>query len=59
MPNNCCELIILALIKIDTEYVKEMIINENREDLILDEEDYDGSEEDIILGEKGSKMSED
>ena len=48
MPANCCQLIIDALIKSDNEYVKQMIISENK-DLLIDEDEYD-EEDDIEIG---------
>jgi len=48
MPANCCQLIIDALVKSDNEYVKQMIISENK-DLLIDEDEYD-EEEDIEIG---------
>lgn len=53
MPANCCQLIIDALIKTDNEYVKQMIISENKDMLIEDEDDYD-EEQDIEIGRDDS-----
>jgi hypothetical protein len=56
MPANCCQLIIDALIKSDNEYVKQMIISENK-DLLIDEDEYD-EDEDIEIGRDDKPNSE-
>ena len=58
MPSTSCALQISSITKSDSEYIKEMIISENREDLLGDDE-YEESEEgdnDEANGE--SKMEE-
>ena len=49
MPTQCFGLVTNAAIKNDREYLAEMILNENREDIISDEEDYSEGD-DIIIG---------
>jgi hypothetical protein len=56
MPANCCQLIIDALIKSDNDYVKQMIISENK-DLLIDEDEYD-EDEDIEIGRDDKQNSE-
>ena len=51
MPSNSCALQITSITKPDSEYIKDMIINENREDM------YDGSEEEGSDEEESGKKS--